>query len=58
MARFEEENGGYLVVATLCLLETSAKGLLETELLSLLADEDNLVYKGEEEKSDEKGNFI
>ncbi|XP_072172518.1 telomerase protein component 1-like [Diadema setosum] len=40
--RFEEENGGKLLVATLCLLECSVTGLLETELLSILGDEDNL----------------
>ena len=53
MTRFEEENGGQLVVATVCLLETSRHGLLETELLELLADENNLTppeYKpGEDE---------
>ncbi len=42
MERFEKENGGELVVATLCLLEVSQRGLLETELLQILADEDNL----------------
>ncbi|XP_071485074.1 telomerase protein component 1-like [Diadema antillarum] len=41
--RFEEENGGMLLVATLCLLECSATGLLETELLLILGDEDNLM---------------
>ena len=53
MTRFEEENGGQLVIATVCLLETSRHGLLETELLELLADENNLTppeYKpGEDE---------
>ncbi|XP_028414822.1 telomerase protein component 1-like isoform X3 [Dendronephthya gigantea] len=42
LTRFEEENGGQLVIATVCLLETSRHGLLETELLELLADESNL----------------
>ncbi len=42
MERFEKENGGELVVATLCLLEVSQRGLLETELLQILADEENL----------------
>ena len=42
LSRFEEENGGQLVVATVCLLETSRHGLLESELLELLADENNL----------------
>ncbi|XP_033637129.1 telomerase protein component 1-like [Asterias rubens] len=41
--RFEEENGGMLLSATLCLLETSATGLLEIELLKILGDEDNLI---------------
>ena len=39
LTRFEEENGGDIVRATLCLLETSRHGLLETELLQMLADE-------------------
>ena len=43
LARFEEENGGDLLVATLCLLEVSARGLLESELLTLLGDDDNLM---------------
>ena len=43
LTRFEEENGGHLLVATLCLLEASKLGLLESELLQLLADEDNLM---------------
>ena len=33
MKRIVEEYGGDLVVATLCLVETSSFGLLETELL-------------------------
>ena len=41
LARFEEENGGKLLIATLCLLEVSARGLLEVELLSILGDEEN-----------------
>jgi hypothetical protein len=43
LSRLEEENGGVLVVATLCLLECSRHGLLESELLCLLGDEDNLL---------------
>ncbi|XP_077982009.1 telomerase protein component 1-like [Glandiceps talaboti] len=43
LMRFEEENGGQLLVATLSLLECSATGLLETELLMILGDEDNLM---------------
>ena len=58
LSRFEEENGGQLVIATVCLLETSRHGLLETELLELLADENNLTppeYKpGEDEPTETK----
>ena len=58
LSRFEEENGGQLVIATVCLLETSRHGLLETELLELLADENNLTapeYKpGDDEPSSTK----
>ncbi|XP_070560675.1 TPR repeat-containing protein DDB_G0287407-like [Ptychodera flava] len=42
LSRFENENGGDLLVATLSLLEASSSGLLETELLTILGDEDNL----------------
>lgn len=42
LTRFEEENGGQIVVATVCLLETSRHGLLETELLQMLAEESTL----------------
>ena len=40
--RFEKEAGGTLMTATLCLLEVSRHGLLETELLALLGDSNNL----------------
>lgn len=40
--RFEKEAGGTLMIATLCLLEVSRHGLLETELLALLGDSNNL----------------
>ena len=50
LGRFEEEGGGHLLVATLCLLEVSATGLLEAELLQLLADEENLMPNSIEEK--------
>ncbi|XP_035690264.1 telomerase protein component 1-like [Branchiostoma floridae] len=43
LERFEREYGGTLLVATLCLLETSAKGMLEVELLRLLGNEENLL---------------
>ena len=52
--RFEEENGGSLLIGTLCLLETSETGLLETELLQILGDEDNLMPPSDESGS-EKG---
>ncbi|XP_070560674.1 TPR repeat-containing protein DDB_G0287407-like [Ptychodera flava] len=42
LSRFEDENGGDLLIATLSLLESSSSGLLETELLTILGDEDNL----------------
>ena len=41
-SRFEEETGGVLMTATLCLLEVSCHGLLETELLALLGNPENL----------------
>ena len=43
LSRFEEEGERHLLVATLCLLEVSSTGLLESELLKLLADEENLL---------------
>ena len=43
LQRFEKEGGGYLLVATLCLLEVATRGLLESELLEILADEENLM---------------
>ena len=51
LERFEHESGGELLVATLSLLEVSARGLLETELLVMLADYDNLMPQ---EKGGEK----
>ena len=55
--RFEQENGGQLLVATMCLLECSCHGLLETELLSILGDEDSLNPPDAEKdkESSEKG---
>ncbi len=57
MTRFEEENGGQLLVAALCLLEVSQRGLLEAELLAILGDEDNLMPPSEsnKDKDTEKG---
>jgi hypothetical protein len=43
LERFEVENDGKLLIATLCLLEVSNGGLLEVELLAVLGDEDNLM---------------
>ena len=43
LERFEGESGGPLKVATLCLLEASASGLLESELLTILGNEKDLV---------------
>jgi len=57
LVRFEEENGGRLLIATLCLLEVSARGLLEVELLAVLGDEDHLMPTsdvGDSEKDDEE----
>ena len=51
--RFEVENGGPIVIATMCLLETSRHGLLETEILQMLADESNLTPLEYKEGSDE-----
>ncbi|XP_072035865.1 TPR repeat-containing protein DDB_G0287407-like isoform X2 [Amphiura filiformis] len=55
LQRFEQENGGNLLVATMCLLECSSHGLLETELLAILGDEDNLMPPDEKGDSAEKG---
>jgi len=56
--RFEDETGGLLMRATLCLLEVSRHGLLETELLALLGDNNNIQcpeYKeGEQDEMIEK----
>ena len=53
LARFEEENGGELLVATLCLLEASNHGLLEVELMTILGDEDHLMPRQEHEDDSE-----
>jgi hypothetical protein len=57
LERFEEENGGELLIAALCLLEVSNGGLLEVELLAVLGDEDNLMPRKlllESSKDDEE----
>ena len=43
LERLENESGGELVIATLCLLECSRHGLLESELLLLLRNENDLL---------------
>nr|XP_054769175.1 telomerase protein component 1-like [Lytechinus pictus] len=55
LERFEDESGGSLMVATLCLLECSSSGLLEAELLAILGDEDNLMPSDDGENNKEKG---
>ncbi|XP_071785038.1 telomerase protein component 1-like isoform X1 [Asterias amurensis] len=55
LTRFEKENGGKMLVATLCLLECSCHGLLETELLSILGDEDHLMPPNNSSEKKEKG---
>lgn len=54
LKRFEGESGGTLLVATLCLLEASAAGLLESELRQILADEDKLMPPAPFDEKDEK----
>ena len=44
---FEQDSGGSLVVATVCLLECSRYGLLETELLSILGKIEAEPHQGE-----------
>ncbi|KAI0212081.1 hypothetical protein LSAT2_003023 [Lamellibrachia satsuma] len=52
LERFEQESGGELLTATLCLLEVSQRGLLETELISILTSCDNIMPP---KKDTEKG---
>ena len=54
LKRFENETGGTLIVATLCLLEASSAGLLESELRQILGEEDKLMPPS---PFDEKGRF-
>jgi len=44
LTRIEEEHGKFLVTAALCFLECSRHGLLETELLVLLAEPRNYIF--------------
>ena len=54
LGQLEKEDGGELLVATLCLLEASAAGLLESELRTLLADEAALKPPSPYEEKGEK----
>ena len=45
ISRFEGQAGGELVKACVCMLEVSRHGLLETELLELLAHKEKLKEK-------------
>ncbi|XP_064629063.1 TPR repeat-containing protein DDB_G0287407-like isoform X2 [Lineus longissimus] len=67
LSRLENEQGGKLITATLCLLEVSTKGLLEGELLYLLDGIENIMNtrmngqngqkeKGEKESSEKEKN--
>lgn len=54
LSQLESEEGGELMVATLCLLEASSSGLLESELRQLLADESVLKPPSPYEEKEEK----
>ncbi|XP_025109541.1 telomerase protein component 1-like [Pomacea canaliculata] len=54
LCQLEKETGGELLVATLCLLEASSSGLLESELRELLADESVLRPPSPYEEKEEK----
>ncbi len=58
LKRFEKENGGNLLAATLCLLEASMRGLLETELLAILGDEDDIMPPEDRDKLAEKSRHL
>ena len=45
LERFEKEMDKALLISTLCLLEVSRLGLLECELLEILADKEHLEYR-------------
>ncbi|XP_074643679.1 TPR repeat-containing protein DDB_G0287407-like [Tubulanus polymorphus] len=53
LSRFESEPDGHLIQATLCLLEASAAGLLECELVSILSADRNLMPPSPYEEKDE-----
>jgi hypothetical protein len=49
LSRFESEHGKLLVTGALCFLECSRHGLLETELLALLADEKQYTFVAQDQ---------
>ncbi|XP_033737542.1 LOW QUALITY PROTEIN: nephrocystin-3-like [Pecten maximus] len=54
LTRLETEAGGNLVVATLCLLEASSAGLLESELRQILGQEATLMPPSPFDEKEEK----
>ena len=46
LMEFEQDLNGHLLIATVCLLAVSKRGLREIELRHLLADEHNLLLEG------------
>ncbi|XP_064604560.1 TPR repeat-containing protein DDB_G0287407-like isoform X2 [Liolophura sinensis] len=54
LTRFEGERGGHLIVATLCLLESSNAGLLESELRHILGNEATLMPPSPFDEKEEK----
>ncbi|KAK3090415.1 hypothetical protein FSP39_011663 [Pinctada imbricata] len=54
LMRFEDETGGSLVVATLCLIEASTAGLLESELRDILGNEITLMPPSPFDEKEEK----
>lgn len=46
LMEFESESSGHLLIATLCFLVASKRGLREIELRHLLANEANLLPDG------------
>jgi hypothetical protein len=47
------KEDGHLIEATLCLIEVSRHGVLESELLDLLADEANLIRRSRRSRDDQ-----
>ncbi|KAK6179484.1 hypothetical protein SNE40_011834 [Patella caerulea] len=54
LTRLEHCEGGQLLVATLCLLEASVSGLLESELRNILGDKESLTPPSPYDEKDEK----